>query len=316
VKPHPTVLLTGGTSQVGIFVLPRLLAAGYPVIALSRRISCSPGPAESRENSGLRWVHPSTVLGGSGRSRAEENGGILQEVSVLLSCGPVELAAQLATRCPRLQRVVCISSSSVHSKRDSSDAFERDLIAGIRATEDELKRDCDARRVALALLRPTLIYGCGLDQNVSRIARLARRFHFIPVAGKAPGRRQPVHADDLAKLVLGILETEPLSTFECPVAGGSVLSYREMVERIFAGLGLPVRILRIPPRLLAALVRVASWLPGAGGLNAEFVFRQNRDLIVDDAWLRNRLGFNPRAFEPTAKDFMVPQFAKILQPPE
>ncbi len=247
-------------------------------------------------------------------SKAKAHNGILQDVDVLLSCGPVELAARWAPLCPRLQRLVCISTSSVYTKLASADAAERRLIAGIQAAEDTLRRCCQQRDITLFLLRPTMIYGCGLDHNVSRMARWARRFHCMPLAGNAAGLRQPLHADDLAKLVLRVLEASELPGLECPVGGGSVISYREMAQRIFAGIGVPVRILRFPPAVLALLVRVVSWLPFIAGLNTGYVFRQNMDMVFADTWLRDQLGFDPRPFAPTPEDFTVPQHIRALQP--
>jgi nucleoside-diphosphate-sugar epimerase len=299
-----TVLLLGATGQVGLFALLRLVAAGHSIIALSRKIPVDSGGVSATP--GLNWFHPDAV--------ERMGGGMVQDVDVLLSCGPVELAARWAPLCPRLQRVVCISTSSVYTKLASADAAERRLIAGIQAAEDALKRCCRQRDIALFLLRPTMIYGCGLDHNVSRMARWVRRFHFMPLAGKASGLRQPVHADDLAKLALSVLEARGLLGLECPVGGGSVISYREMVERIFTAVGLSPRTLRFPPALLALLVRAVSWLPLMGGLNTGYVFRQNMDMVFDDSLLRDQLGFAPRPFAPTPADFTVPQQARDLQP--
>lgn len=308
---RPTVLLTGGTGQVGIFALPRLLAAGFPVIACSRSVGCAGG---KQGRPAIRWFHPDEVTGTGRHDGCGKASHELQDVSVLLSCGPVALAGQLAAHCTRLRQVVCISSSSVYTKAQSPDTSERRLIAAIKAAEDELKRYCKAREIALVLLRPTLIYGCGRDRNISRIAHLVRRFHFIPVSGRATGRRQPLHADDLAKLLLSVLEAGGQLDMDCPVGGGSIITYREMVERIFIAFGQTPRILQIPPHALAAMARALSWLPYAQGLNAEMVNRQNRDLIFDDACLRDAFGFNPRPFEPVPGDFSVPAAARLLQP--
>jgi len=303
-SPRATVLLTGATGQVGLFALPRLLTAGHSIIALSRKIPVDSGGASATP--GLRWFHPDAVQ--------RTGGEMVRHVDALLSCGPVDLAARWAPLCPRLQRVVCISTSSVYTKLASANAAERRLIAGILAAEEALQRCCQQRDIALFLLRPNLIYGCGLDHNVSRVARWLRRFHFMPLAGEACGRRQPVHADDLAQLALSVLEAREWPGLECPVGGGSVITYRQMVERIFAAVGLPPRTVRLPPALLALVVRTVSWLPFMAGLNTGYVFRQNMDMVFDDAWLRDHLGFAPRPFAPTPADFTVPQQARDLQP--
>ena len=129
------------------------------------------------------------------------------------------------------------------------------------------------------------------------------------------GRRQPVHADDLAKLVLAALDAAQLPTLDSPVCGGNVLTYRQMVEKIFFAFGLPPRIIPLPSRLLASLVRAIAWLPFMDGLNAGFILRQNHDLTFDDSRLRVQLGFEPRPFEPGPEDFDMPDYARELQPP-
>jgi len=312
---QPTVLLTGATGQVGVFILPRLLAAGYPVVACSRRISRTTAGQAVSAAGGVRWFHPTVAPVSEALPGTRGSPGFLQDVEIIISCGPVELAARLAPGCSRLRAVICISSSSVLTKLQSEDARERSLITGIRESEDALRDYCGARGARLVLLRPTLIYGCGLDQNVSRLARLIRRFHFMPVAGRAAGRRQPLHAADLAGLVLTILAAGDGPDIESVVGGGSVITYRELVERVFTGLGLSPRIMQLPPGLLAAIARMISWLPLARGLNAEFVLRQNRDLVFDDTPLRKRFGFNPRPFAPGPRDFEVPASAVNLLPP-
>lgn len=314
VTGQPTILLTGATGQVGVFAIPRLLDAGYPVIAMSRKVSRTDAAAEISPDT-VRWVHPDDWLIRTDQPEALWQAVGPEGVGILVSCGPVELAARLAPLCPNLRRIVCISTSSVHTKANSPNVAERMLISEISAAEEALKSFCQAQEITLLLLRPTMIYGCGLDQNISRIARLIRRFGFIPLAGKAAGLRQPVHADDLAALVLSAVESQSLSSMETPVGGGSVLSYCEMVEKVFTGLGRSPRILKVPTGLLVMLVRAVSWLPRMGGLNAGFALRQNLDMVFDDAWLRGLLDFKPRPFEPTAADFEMPVSARTHQPP-
>ena len=94
--------------------------------------------------------------------------------------------------------MVAFSSSSVLSKADSNDRSERRLMRSLAAGEEALVAACSERGISLLLLRPTMIYGCGMDRNVSRLAAMARRHGVIPLAGAASGLRQPVHAEDLA----------------------------------------------------------------------------------------------------------------------
>lgn len=299
-------MVTGATGQIGRFAIPLLLARFHPVLALSRSMKAQAREPVEPLAGNVAWVHPDSWPGTREGGRPTPPRGLWGDVAVLLSCGPVELAVEWAPRLPRLSRVVCISTSSVHTKRNSPDSSERSLIARISQAENQLKAHCAAHGIALVLLRPTLIYGCGLDQNVSRIARLVRRFRLFPVAGKAEGLRQPVHAADLAELAVKLAGTETAVNLESDVGGGSVLTYREMVRRIFLAVGLKPRIVPLPAWLLVLVTRCVAWLPALRGLNAGFVLRQNSDQVFDDSRLREMTGFDPRPFEPSASDLELP----------
>lgn len=315
-SPGETVLVTGASSQLGVFLLPRLRHAGFKVLALSRNAPDHP----LEVSNGVNWVHPQRLLGSAG-PLAEA-----VEARYLVSCGPLGLAVQLleSRRPPNgagIERVVAFSSSSVISKAASDHGAEREQAAALATAEQDLKDRCTAAGAALLLLRPTLIYGCGLDRNISLLAQWARRFGFLPLAGKARGLRQPVHADDLAAAaVAALLSAEP-TRLESPACGGSTLTWRQMAARIAdcvadrsgdAG-SRKVRLLTLPPGLMVALVRAAGLLGVTRGLNAEMVKRQNRNLVFDDSGLRAALAYRPRPFEPVAADFELPAEAAELQ---
>lgn len=303
------VLVTGGTGQIGVFLLPRLIRDGCRVIALSRRVR--PGTVQRPRAGGgrLTWAHPEDLA-----VEDAPNGGFAEAVDVLVSAGPIGLPPALLARCPNLRRLVCFSSSSVLVKADSPFPPERAMMCSMAAAEQQLKDTCLHLGISLWLLRPTLIYGCGLDRNVSRLAGLARRFRVVPVAGPARGLRQPVHADDLAALAARIVTGDAVVGLESEVAGGEVLTYREMVERVFDAFGLRPRVPGLPPALLALAVRVAGALSGSAELNAGIVVRQNLDLLFDDSAVRSVLDYHPRPFRPRAADFAIPAEALALQP--
>jgi nucleoside-diphosphate-sugar epimerase len=208
---------------------------------------------------------------------------------------------------------VAFSTSSILTKAASANPAESELVANIARDEQRLESLCRERGVPLALIRPTLIYGCGLDRNISSMARFGRRFGFIPVAGNSAGLRQPVHADDLSSLALGCLLSENPVILESVACGGSTLSYRKMMEKTAAVCGPGVRILALNTGMLKAAVRLVSVLPAYRGVNTEMVRRQAIDMIFDDTVLREKLGYQPRPFDPHPGDFDIPHCARELQ---
>jgi nucleoside-diphosphate-sugar epimerase len=292
---NAAVLVAGASSQVGVFLLPRLLDAGYRVRALSRRASGTVNIGDR-----LSWSHPDRERGGA----REETSGLPR---FLVSAGPPVLALELLERNPQIEKAVVFSTTSVLTKHASDDEAERELMARILREESQLRAQCRRSGTPLVLIRPTLVYGCGLDRNLSRLVRFGDRTGFIPVSSAAAGLRQPVHAADLADLATAALGADTGGILEGPACGAEQLSYRAMVHRAAACCRRRVRCPEWPPRLLAAAAGLAGRLLGSSGINAQMVYRQAEDLVFDDHVFRSRLGYRPRPFRPTRADFSIPQ---------
>lgn len=293
--------MLGGTAQVGLHVLANLLEFGLDTVALSRKLQSLQQRAHSN-GATVWWLSPRHFSEMAGNSYSSDVGSF-PAPEWMISTGPIWLANEYLERCPKLQRAVCLSTSSVLSKADSDDALERQLIEKILREEDRLIRTCASRDIDLVILRPTLIYGCGRDENISRMAQFIKRFGFLPLAGKAQGLRQPIHVADLAELMVKVAMSEMTGQQTYNVAGGSTLTYREMASYVFHALGKRARLVSLPDSLLASGARVARTLFGMDGLNAQMVLRQNRDLVFDDRPVRQRYGFHPREFRPGPADF-------------
>ncbi len=195
-----------------------------------------------------------------------------------------------------LQRLVAVSSTSRWTKAASPDPREREVARRLADAEAEVARLCDAAGVAWTVLRPTLVYAEGRDRNVSRLAGLARRWRVLPLAGAGVGRRQPVHADDLAAALPAVLAAPTTHGRAYDLPGGETLAYAEMCRRVFAGLGRRPRLLHVPPALWRAGLALASpLLPGATAAMGD---RMAEDLVFDPAPAARDFAWAPRPFRP------------------
>ncbi len=286
------LLLLGASSQIGVFAIPRLIEAGFHVLAVSRKDKPEGIPAYAQ----VEWLNKA------------ESAKASESCRYLLSAGPMQLAQKFLAAGETFEAAVVFSSSSVETKRESGNPVERQQISEMLALESDLQLSAKTRGLKLVIFRPTLIYGCGLDTNISLLAKWIRRFGFLPVNGKAAGLRQPVHADDLAEAATSAL----LSNRDLPpmlhLCGGDTLSYSEMVSRIFPAVGKPARILRLPQWLFVMLVKLARIFASGGSVNEEMVRRQLNDLVFDDSQARELLGYDPRPFVPQEGDFSLPLF--------
>lgn len=282
-NPTRAVAVTGASGQIGRALLPRLGGSRLPVAALARS-----RPAWAGELAGIDWRIADLRQGWPGDLRCER----------LVHAGPLELLPALVPGAAGagLKRLVAFSSTSVLVKADSADPVERRYIEVLRRAETELERTCEAAGVSLTLLRPTLIYGMGMDASLTPLARLIRRWRFMVLPGPGNGRRQPVHARDLADAVLAALERPAAGQRSYTLGGGSTMTYRQMVETLFRAQGLRPRILTLPAGACRAGIRVLRLLRPYRQLSPALVDRLERDLVFDDQAARQELGWRPRPF--------------------
>jgi len=292
----PGVLLTGASSQIGVFAIPRLLQAGFRVVAVSRKGKPDWCPVFDQ----VEWLDETGAIKAS------------QSCRFLLSAGPMELAEKFLETGQQFQSAVVFSSSSVETKLESDDPIERRHIQTMLALESKLQRGAEIKGIKLLILRPTLIYGCGLDTNISRLANWIRRFGFMPVNGSARGLRQPVHADDLACVAItAMLSNKPLPPLLL-LGGGSTLSYAEMICTIFEALGKPVRLIRLPEWFLLGSLHLAKIFGAGDGINNEMIKRQRTDLVFSFRPAQELLDYNPRTFDPAEEDFSLPDLSIFI----
>jgi nucleoside-diphosphate-sugar epimerase len=221
-------------------------------------------------------------------------------VDVLIHLAPLRLLPDLLPDflAKGGRRVVCFGTTSRYSKVVSGNTKEQAFAAELIAAESKVVALCEAANAAWTVFRPTLIYGVGMDRNVTVIARLIRRFGMFPLFGAASGRRQPVHADDLAAACVAVLAEPKAFNAAYDLAGGETLTYRQMVERVFAAEGRTPRFVQVPLAAFRAAMWCASRTPRFKDFNAEMARRMNEDLVFDSTAAVRDFGFAPRTFQP------------------
>jgi len=276
------VLVTGATSPVGLCVVRRLIAAGAAVLAVSR-------------NDEIPYYHPS-LRWIKGDLSASDFG--LQDycVDFVIHAAPLPLLPPLIDLLSNAEakRIIAYSSTSVFAKLLSTNDFERDFAVKLQAAEELIAKKCDERGVFYTIFRPTLSYGLGLDAGISKLASVIRKWGRVCVYPPAFGRRQPVHADDLAAAAILALENENTYGKSYNLSGGEIVTYHNMLARIFEIYGKKPKI--ISSTMLPFALDILGKLRKNKYMNGEIARRMNDDLVFfhDDA--KRDFGFNPRAF--------------------
>lgn len=277
-------LVFGGSGQIGAALLPRLLAAGWQVDALSRTARTA-----RTDQPGLRWH----------RGGFPDCGGLPGAVDAVFSCGPLDLFANwFATSSIATPRVVAFGSTSVSTKAEAGDPGERALALLLRDSERKLHQAASGRGIAATVLRPTLVYGAGRDRTITRLAGAASRFGWLPVPRGATGLRQPVHVDDLAAAAIAACDAPAAHGNDYALPGGETLPWREMVARTLASMQPPARMVEVPAPLFALAVHGMRLLGKGERFDAGAVARLRMDLVFDATPAQRDFGYAPRRFEP------------------
>lgn len=269
------ILVTGASGVVGGPLADRCETLGLDVIRSGRR------------DRGTRWLawdmaQPPPALDGG-------LGCVLHAAPLWVLPDHVQALAGIG-----VERIICYSSTSALTKQDSPISSERELAESLRRAELRIAEDSARFGIATTVFRPTMIYGYGRDGNVSAIARFIRRYHFFAVAGRAEGKRQPVHVDDLVDAAVSILHQSGTYGRTYNLGGGETLIYRAMVERIFNALGRPVRILGVPGGVYKSILALAGLVKR--DITGAMAVRMNRDMAFDWTPARADFGYTPQAF--------------------
>ncbi len=276
------VLLIGSTGQVGLSILRRLLAHQVEVCAMFHTETVDV------HHPNLKWIQ------GSAMAEKIDLAGHTPHTLVYTAAIwhlPKHLDALAKAG---VKRLVCFSSTSIMGKASSQNAYEQQLVRQFTEAEQAVAKKCDQLGIAWTILRPTMIYGIGLDRNVSSIVAFIQRLGFFPIASPGDGLRQPVHTDDLAQAVITALPLAQSYSKRYTLGGGEQLSYRAMVERIASVMGRTPRVLST--RYLPHVLDVFSFVTGKKEVNGEIAKRMNQDLVFDDSAARDDLGYAPRGF--------------------
>jgi nucleoside-diphosphate-sugar epimerase len=280
-SPAQTLVVFGASGMVGSRLLARLDPASAHIVAISRQ----PRPTWALAEERIEWRRGDLF-----------RDPLLPHAAVAFSLGPLDgLVAWLTRESPRLRRIVALSSTSIHTKAASADAAERDQVARLRQGEFELKRWCAAHGAHWTVLRPTLIYAARDEGSLASFTALARRLGRVMLPASARGRRQPVHADDLAAACLAVVDRPSCFDRAYDLPGGETLAYRDMVQRLLAP---NATVALLPDALFRLAAPLARRVFALRRLTPAVLDRMAVDLCFDPLPAERDFGWSPRKFAP------------------
>jgi nucleoside-diphosphate-sugar epimerase len=151
------------------------------------------------------------------------------------------------------------------------------------------------------VLQPSLVFG--LDGQSSQVFLQWAALPWLPMP-RGAGPVQPVHVDDVAELVLRLVDGAAVDNPRLAVVGPTALAWVAYLQSLRVGMGLdPATVWWIPRPLVDAGARAAAILPGAL-LEPEAWDMLQRGNVSPDAAMARALGRSARAVD------------RFIRPPE
>jgi nucleoside-diphosphate-sugar epimerase len=235
-KQPQRVVVLGCRGFVGSSVLAAVEERGWPVVGIpSADLDLTAEGAGAAlaerlaESDVLVFVSALTPDRGRDAATLERNVRMARHVAEALAAQPVAHLVNVGSD--------AVYADDANPVRESSCASPSSLHGAMHLVREVILTDvCRAAGVPLALLRPSLLYGPGDTHNgygPNRFVRTARGDRAIALFGEGEEQRDHVLVDDVARLVVAVLERG--STGVLNVATGAAVSFREAAETV-AGL--------------------------------------------------------------------------------
>jgi nucleoside-diphosphate-sugar epimerase len=191
-----------------------------------------------------------------------------------------------------VQRFVYMSSTKVNGEATFSQPFrETDAPApkdgygrSKWAAEQALRGIALQTGLEVVVIRPPLVYGPGVKANFLRLMRLVDKGLPLPL-GSVSNRRSLVNLDNLGTLILTALRHGDAVGRTFLVSDQHDLSTPQMVQLLAAALDRPLRMLRVPPQLVAMVAGLLG--------RREAYTRLAGSLQVDSSLATRVLGWRP-----------------------
>lgn len=252
------VLVCGASGCIGGAVSRLLRERGHTVVAGGRQAGRAPGELQVDYTAGHDAAHWERALRDHGIEAVVNAVGVLlpsgrNTYDAVHARGPSALfegAARAGVR-----RVVQVSALGVGH---GPDALQTPYATSKLAADDALRALGAAHGMDWAIVRPSLVYGP--RSQSAGLFRLMTRLPVIGLPGGGDQPVQPIHVQDVAGVIVAMLErAEPIAR-EVELAGSAPMRYRDMLAafRRAQGLGQP---LWLPVPMPA--MKLTAWLAQA-----------------------------------------------------
>jgi len=216
--------------------------------------------------------------------------GIMKDVDTVLHIASIKLSSNIVAAAIRnnVRWAILVHTTGRYSR------FKSAAAEYIKIEDDILRL---RTRIAITVLRPTMIYGSSRDRNMFKLVDFLYRHKFFPLFGSGKNLMQPVLAKDLANAYYDVLMNREITTNrEYNLSGKEPISYLDLVRTVSRALGRQNVIVPIPMWLSLLIARAYNAVSKRAEISVEQVMRMNEDKVFPHEAASRDFGYSPASF--------------------
>ena len=148
-----------------------------------------------------------------------------------------------------VRRVILVHTTGIYSKYKSASEEYKNI-------ESEVKKIINTSQISLIILRPTMIYGNIIDNNMVVFIRMVDKLRLFPVIDHGKSLLQPVNGCDLGKAYYQVLTNPNIMNGDYILSGEKPITMLNMFKLISNTLGKKTTFVSVPLGFGVFLARI------------------------------------------------------------
>jgi len=271
------LLITGITGLTGRFLYEELLDKKKKFKCLVRKSS---GIKSLRDYKNVEFVYGDVA-------NEKDIINALEGVNEVIHMVNIRYSSQIIKACKfcGVKRVVFVSTTGIYSKyRNCSSLYKK------------LEEEIFNSGLDYTIIRPTMIYGNEQDKNIHKLVKIVNKYPIFPIPGKGENLVQPIHAKDLASVIVKACCEKRSIKQAYNVAGKEPITFKNLIYQIANALNKKIKIVHIPYKVALVAGKIGDIIPNSL-IKYERVLRLLEDKNFDYRKAKEELGFSPMSFE-------------------
>jgi len=279
-----TVLITGCSCSTGVhFIQQLVLNNQYSLRCFARKTS----NIKLLKDYPIQWF-----IGDLKEADDHQLNNAIQGIDIVVHIGGIRTALNVIRLMVKysINKGIFVNTTGIYSKfRSASEEYQQ--------IETNMLRIFQENKIQFVILRPTMIYGDGIDKNVANLVRFIKRCSLIPLFGDGSALIQPIYYKDVSMALVSVMENETCLNKSYNIAGKYPMTYREFIYIIAQKLGKKVFFVRLPISLTTFIVSRMEKLFKHFPITSEQILRTTENRAFDYSEAKKDFGFNPVSFE-------------------